>query len=131
MRNILFHFFYFIINHKYENMKPTAPQPGGIMSDEIAKAQAAKPGGVTIFGKIIRREIPATFIHEDDQVTVIITNLDKEFLCHIPDFITFGLARFLRRGFVRVQRKLAQRQLAPHKTCPRQVAHIHKTTHPI
>lgn len=36
--------------------------------DEIAKARAAKPGGDTIFGKIIRGEIPTTFIHEDDQV---------------------------------------------------------------
>ncbi|XP_053188885.1 histidine triad nucleotide-binding protein 1 [Scomber japonicus] len=36
------------------------------MADETAKAQAAKPGGDTIFGKIVRKEIPATFIHEDD-----------------------------------------------------------------
>ncbi|XP_030011996.1 adenosine 5'-monophosphoramidase HINT1 [Sphaeramia orbicularis] len=36
------------------------------MADETAKAQTAQPGGDTIFGKIIRREIPATFIHEDD-----------------------------------------------------------------
>ncbi|CAK6967079.1 histidine triad nucleotide-binding protein 1 [Scomber scombrus] len=37
------------------------------MADETAKAQTAKPGGDTIFGKIVRKEIPATFIHEDDQ----------------------------------------------------------------
>ncbi|CAF97091.1 unnamed protein product [Tetraodon nigroviridis] len=36
------------------------------MADEIAKAQAAKPGGDTIFGKIIRKEIPAKVIYEDD-----------------------------------------------------------------
>ncbi|KAK0140629.1 Histidine triad nucleotide-binding protein 1 [Merluccius polli] len=36
------------------------------MADEIAKSQAALPGGDTIFGKIIRKEIPATLIHEDD-----------------------------------------------------------------
>ena len=29
------------------------------MADEIAKAQVARPGGDTIFGKIIRKEIPA------------------------------------------------------------------------
>lgn len=38
------------------------------MADETAKAQTAQPGGDTIFGKIIRKEIPATLIHEDDQV---------------------------------------------------------------
>ncbi|KAM4590938.1 adenosine 5'-monophosphoramidase HINT1 [Odontesthes bonariensis] len=37
------------------------------MADETAKAQTAKPGGDTIFGKIIRKEIPAKFIYEDDQ----------------------------------------------------------------
>ncbi|XP_003963878.1 adenosine 5'-monophosphoramidase HINT1 [Takifugu rubripes] len=36
------------------------------MADEIAKAQAAKPGGDTIFGKVIRKEIPANIIYEDD-----------------------------------------------------------------
>ncbi|XP_071479706.1 uncharacterized protein [Diadema antillarum] len=36
------------------------------MSDEQAKAQMAKPGGDTIFGKIIRKEIPADIIYEDD-----------------------------------------------------------------
>jgi len=38
------------------------------MSSEVEKAQTAKPGGDTIFGKIIRGEIPTNFIHEDDQV---------------------------------------------------------------
>ncbi|XP_064596185.1 LOW QUALITY PROTEIN: adenosine 5'-monophosphoramidase HINT1-like [Liolophura sinensis] len=37
------------------------------MGDEIDKAQAAKPGGDTIFGKIIRGEIPTKFIHEDSE----------------------------------------------------------------
>nr|KAF6446985.1 histidine triad nucleotide binding protein 1 [Rousettus aegyptiacus] len=37
------------------------------MADEIAKAQVARPGGDTIFGKIIRKEIPAKIIFEDDQ----------------------------------------------------------------
>ncbi|KAK2921686.1 histidine triad nucleotide-binding protein 1 [Channa argus] len=36
------------------------------MADETAKAQAARPGGDTIFGKIVRKEIPAKFIYEDD-----------------------------------------------------------------
>ena len=38
------------------------------MSDEERAAQAAQPGGDTIFGKIIRKEIPAKIIYEDDQV---------------------------------------------------------------
>nr|XP_057914773.1 histidine triad nucleotide-binding protein 1 [Doryrhamphus excisus] len=37
------------------------------MADETAKAQLAQPGGDTIFGKIIRKEIPAQLIYEDDQ----------------------------------------------------------------
>ncbi|XP_043916745.1 histidine triad nucleotide-binding protein 1 [Protopterus annectens] len=37
------------------------------MADEISKAQVAQPGGDTIFGKIIRKEIPAKIIYEDDQ----------------------------------------------------------------
>jgi len=38
------------------------------MSSEVEKAQTAVPGGDTIFGKIIRGEIPTDFIHNDDQV---------------------------------------------------------------
>ncbi|XP_038967473.1 adenosine 5'-monophosphoramidase HINT1-like [Rattus norvegicus] len=37
------------------------------MADEIAKAQVAQPGGDTIFGKIIRKEILAKIIFEDDR----------------------------------------------------------------
>ncbi|XP_068587922.1 adenosine 5'-monophosphoramidase HINT1 [Cebidichthys violaceus] len=37
------------------------------MADEMAKAQAAKPGGDTIFGKIIRKEIPVNLLYEDDK----------------------------------------------------------------
>lgn len=38
------------------------------MADEVEKAQVARPGGDTIFGKILRKEIPCNFIYEDDQV---------------------------------------------------------------
>lgn len=34
---------------------------------EVEKAQAAKAGGDTIFGKIIRKEIPSDIIFEDDK----------------------------------------------------------------
>ena len=36
------------------------------MSDEVSKAQSAAAGGDTIFGKIVRKEIPAKIVHEDD-----------------------------------------------------------------
>lgn len=38
------------------------------MGDEVKLAQAAAPGGDTIFGKILRKEIPCDFIYEDDKV---------------------------------------------------------------
>ncbi|CAB3241789.1 unnamed protein product [Arctia plantaginis] len=34
---------------------------------ELAKAQTASAGGDTIFGKILRKEIPAKFVYEDEQ----------------------------------------------------------------
>ena len=39
------------------------------MADEVSLANAAKPGGDTIFGKISRKEIPANIFYEDDQVS--------------------------------------------------------------
>lgn len=38
------------------------------MADETAKAQTAQPGGDTIFGKIVRKEIPVNLVYEDDLV---------------------------------------------------------------
>ena len=35
---------------------------------EVKAAQSASPGGDTIFGKIIRKELPADFLYEDDKV---------------------------------------------------------------
>ena len=40
------------------------------MADEVAKAQTAQPGGDTIFGSIIRKEIISTMIYEDEQVSI-------------------------------------------------------------
>lgn len=37
------------------------------MAEEVERAQTAGPGGDTIFGKILRKEIPCTFIYEDEQ----------------------------------------------------------------
>ncbi|KAH9509678.1 Histidine triad nucleotide-binding protein 1 [Bulinus truncatus] len=37
------------------------------MASEVELAQSAKPGGDTIFGKIIRGEIKTNFLYEDDQ----------------------------------------------------------------
>lgn len=41
------------------------------MADEVSAAEKAKPGGDTIFGKIIRGEIPCEFIYEDAQVAMV------------------------------------------------------------
>lgn len=43
------------------------------MSGEVEKATSASPGGDTIFGKILRKEIPCSFIYEDDRVCFINT----------------------------------------------------------
>lgn len=63
-KNKVFHSFehyrYFSVNSKFEKK----------MSDECQLAQTAKPGGDTIFGKIVRKEIPADIIYEDDQVCI-------------------------------------------------------------
>ena len=40
------------------------------MASEVDKAQTASSGGDTIFGKIIRKEIPSEILFEDDQVTI-------------------------------------------------------------
>ncbi|XP_022655437.1 histidine triad nucleotide-binding protein 1-like [Varroa jacobsoni] len=37
------------------------------MASEVEKAKTATPGGDTIFGKILRGEIPSKFIYEDDK----------------------------------------------------------------
>ncbi|KAH8349270.1 hypothetical protein KR067_012918, partial [Drosophila pandora] len=37
------------------------------MASEVEKAQGASASEDTIFGKILRKEIPCTFIHEDDK----------------------------------------------------------------
>ncbi|CAK9819508.1 Adenosine 5'-monophosphoramidase HINT1 [Anthophora quadrimaculata] len=37
------------------------------MATEVERARAAAPGNDTIFGKILRKEIPCNFIYEDDQ----------------------------------------------------------------
>jgi histidine triad (HIT) family protein len=41
------------------------------MSDEVKKAQEVSPSEAedTIFGKIVRGEIPAKFIYEDEKVS--------------------------------------------------------------
>jgi hypothetical protein len=61
-KNKVFHSFdrCFSVNSKFEKK----------MSDECQLAQTAKPGGDTIFGKIVRKEIPADIIYEDDQVCI-------------------------------------------------------------
>ena len=44
---------------------PTSRPTSSAMADKITKAQVAQPGGDTIFGKIIRNEIPAKILFEN------------------------------------------------------------------
>jgi len=37
------------------------------MAEEVERAKHAKPQGDTVFGKIVRGEIPTKFIYEDDK----------------------------------------------------------------
>lgn len=41
------------------------------MADEVSAAQQAKPAQDTIFGKILRKEIPCDFIYEDEKVNIV------------------------------------------------------------
>ena len=50
------------------------------MSSEVDKAQTAVPTEDTIFGKIIRKEIPAKIIYEDDHVS---SSSTVEFIYHL------------------------------------------------
>ncbi|GAB1604026.1 uncharacterized protein LOC115219148 [Argonauta hians] len=54
------------------------------MDPETTKAQTAAAGDAsqTIFGKIIRREIPTTFVYEDDKC-VAFDDLNKQAPVHI------------------------------------------------
>ncbi|XP_032675595.1 histidine triad nucleotide-binding protein 1 [Odontomachus brunneus] len=46
---------------------PTSSRYSRKMATEVEKAQSAAPSGDTIFGKIIRKEIPCVFLYEDDK----------------------------------------------------------------
>lgn len=50
-------------------LRPTVCTTHKMADDEVSKAQSAKPVGDTIFGKILRKEIPCNFIYEDDKVS--------------------------------------------------------------
>ena len=51
------------------NRQPFSERSIGKMADEVQKAQEAKSGGDdTIFGKILRGEIPCDFIYKDEKV---------------------------------------------------------------
>lgn len=55
--------------HQAESIKLLRPVSNiRKMASEVEKAQVATPGGDTIFGKILRQEIPCKFIYEDDKV---------------------------------------------------------------
>jgi hypothetical protein len=41
------------------------------MANEVQLAQTALSGGDTIFGKILRKELPCNFIYEDNLVGIL------------------------------------------------------------
>ena len=53
----------------------------GSLHDEVLKAQTAGAYGETIFAKIIRREIPATVLYEDD-VSLAFTDVNPQAPSH-------------------------------------------------
>jgi hypothetical protein len=71
------------LDHKLIKSSTITIQKRFKMSDEVEKAQKASPpstAGDTIFAKIIRKEIPAKIIFEDEQVILfIIEILNKKF----------------------------------------------------
>ncbi|POI31127.1 hypothetical protein CIB84_005122 [Bambusicola thoracicus] len=66
------------------------------MADEIRKAQAARPGGDTIFGKIIRKEIPANIIYEDEQLLGHLMIVGKKCAANLG--LTNGFRMVLNEG---------------------------------
>ena len=48
------------------NMADEVEQAQEVARSQEVQVQAALPGGDSIFGKIIRKEIPATLIYEDE-----------------------------------------------------------------
>jgi len=50
--------------------------------DEVEKSKLAHPQGDTIFGKIVRGEIPAKFVYEDDKC-VAINDLNPQAPIHV------------------------------------------------
>lgn len=59
------------------------------MATEVEKAQDAGPEGDTIFGKIIRKEIPCNFIYEDSQVSYGVTHTKVAFLSNYLTSLTY------------------------------------------
>ncbi|KAG8042289.1 hypothetical protein G9C98_004923 [Cotesia typhae] len=45
------------------------------MASEVERAQSAAPSEDTIFGKILRKEIPCKFIYEDDKDELLLGHL--------------------------------------------------------
>lgn len=45
------------------------------MADEVAKARAASPKKDTVFGKILRKEISAVILHEDEKVFLLMLRI--------------------------------------------------------
>lgn len=56
------------------------------MATEVEKAQSAVPEKDTIFGKILRKEIPCKFIYEDNQVNYVMIIKISKIIYHYVKF---------------------------------------------
>ena len=59
------------------------------MSEEQLKAESAKPEGETIFDKIIRKEISADIIYEDESVRICIFYFNAYIKDNVIQYSTF------------------------------------------
>ncbi|XP_033218620.1 histidine triad nucleotide-binding protein 1 isoform X3 [Belonocnema kinseyi] len=80
------------------------------MAMEVEKALAATPGGDTIFGKILRKEMPCNFIYEDDQNIERIKMASYKYEC----FNNISPENLVIKGNV-VKEKTSQEDVSVHE----------------
>lgn len=67
------------------------------MSDEVMLAQSASIGGETIFGKIIRKEIPANIFFEDEQC-IAFHDVNPQVITFLENYIIKNILIFCEQA---------------------------------